>query len=103
MFLPLAGYSLWAQTTKETQMAHDLATTNGKTAMMYTGEVPWHRLGTKLDQPATAREAIEAAGLNYAVELKPLKTTDGTDVWTRKATVRMDTNDVLGVVGNGYV
>jgi phage/plasmid-like protein (TIGR03299 family) len=84
-------------------MAHNLASTNGKTAMMYTGEVPWHRLGTKLDQPATAQEAIQAAGLNYLVELKPLKTNDGFDIPTRKATVRKDTNDVLGVVGNGYV
>jgi hypothetical protein len=42
-------------------MPHNLATTNGKTAMMYAGEVPWHRLGTKLNEPATAREAIEAS------------------------------------------
>lgn len=66
-------------------MAHNLATTNGKTAMMYTGEVPWHKLGTKLDQPATAREAIEAAGLNYRVDLKSLATEDGTSVLQRKA------------------
>lgn len=84
-------------------MAHNLAMTNGKTAMMYVGEVPWHRLGIKLDQPATARDAIEAAGLNYLVELKSLKTSDGNEVATRKATVRSDTSDVLGVVGNGYV
>ena len=42
-------------------MAHDLATTNGRTAMAYFGEVPWHRLGTSLEEPATAEEAIEAA------------------------------------------
>ncbi len=84
-------------------MAHNLASTNGRTSMMYIGEVPWHRLGTKLDQPATAREAIEAAGLDYRVDLKSLKTTDGNEVRNRKATVRSDTNDVLGVVGNGYV
>jgi phage/plasmid-like protein (TIGR03299 family) len=84
-------------------MAHNLSTTAKKTAMMYVGDVPWHHLGTKLDQPATAREAIEAAGLNYLVELKPLKTNDGNEVPTRKATVRVDTSDVLGVVGNGYV
>ncbi|WP_254511387.1 DUF932 domain-containing protein [Anatilimnocola floriformis] len=84
-------------------MAHNLATTNGNSAMMYTGEVPWHRLGTKLDQPATAREAIEAAGLNYRVDLKPLATTEGTSVPQRKGVVRADTGDVLGVVGNSYV
>ena len=44
-------------------MAHNLATTNGKAAMFYFGEAPWHKLGTKLENPATAAEAIEAAGL----------------------------------------
>ena len=39
-------------------MAHELATTNGRTAMMYAGEVPWHKLGTRLNEPATAREAM---------------------------------------------
>jgi phage/plasmid-like protein (TIGR03299 family) len=84
-------------------MPHNLAKTNGKIAMMYAGEVPWHRLGTKLDQPATAREAIHAAGLDYLVELKPLETSEGNEVPIRKATVRTDTNEVLGVVGNGYI
>ena len=84
-------------------MAHNLATTNGKPAMMYSGEVPWHRLGTRLEEPATAREAIEAAGLGYEVELKDLATTDGTPVRMRKAVRRCDTGDVLGVVGTSYV
>lgn len=84
-------------------MAHDLATTNRKPAMMYAGEVPWHQLGTRLDEPATAREAIEAAGLNYLAELKDVQTTNGTPVPQRKAVVRSDTGDVLGVVGKSYV
>lgn len=84
-------------------MAHDLATTNGKPAMMYAGEVPWHQLGTRLDEPATAREAIEAAGLNYLAELKDVQTVGGTPVPQRKAVVRSDTGDVLGVVGKSYV
>ena len=44
-------------------MAHNLATTNGKTSFFYYGEAPWHGLGQKLDAPATAQEAITAAGL----------------------------------------
>ena len=84
-------------------MAHELATTNGRTAMFSAGEAPWHALGTRLDVPATAREAISAAGLDYDVTLADLATTGGIPVPSRKAVVRSDTDDVLGVVGNSYV
>jgi phage/plasmid-like protein (TIGR03299 family) len=84
-------------------MAHDLATTNGRTAMMYSGEVPWHRLGTRLEEPATANEAIDAAGLNYLAVLRDIQTGDGTPIPMRKAVIRSDSGDVLGVVGNSYV
>jgi phage/plasmid-like protein (TIGR03299 family) len=84
-------------------MSHNLATTQGKSAMMYTGEVPWHRLGTKLDEPATAREAITASGLDYQVELRSLVTDVGTPVPQRRGVVRSDSGAVLGVVGRSYV
>jgi phage/plasmid-like protein (TIGR03299 family) len=72
--------------------------------MMYVGEAPWHGLGTKLDKPATAREAIEAAGLGFTVEKVPLKTEKyERPVTGHFATVRTDTLDVLGVVGSHYV
>ncbi len=84
-------------------MVHNLAETNGRTAMMYTGESPWHRLGTKLDNPATAEEAIIAAGLDYDVMLADLQTTGGLAVPHRKAVIRSDNYSVLGVVGNNYL
>ena len=84
-------------------MSHELATTTGRTAMMYSGEVPWHGLGTRLEEPATAREAIFAAGLEYFADLRDVQTTDGNPIPNRKAVVRSDTGDVLGVVGNSYV
>ena len=84
-------------------MAHELAETNGRTAMMFFGETPWHKLGTKLERPATASEALTAAGLDYRVGLKELATTDGSPVPQRKAVIRSDTDEVLGVVGNSYV
>lgn len=83
-------------------MAHELCTVNGRTAMMYVGEVPWHGLGTRLEAPATAREAIQAAGLDYEVALADLTTTGGIPVTSRKAVIRTDTDDVLGVVGDRY-
>lgn len=83
-------------------MGHELSTVNGRTAMMYVGDVPWHGLGQRLDAPATARETIAAAGLDYEVRLTNLVTTDGTPVAQKRAVVRTDTHDVLGVVGGGY-
>ena len=32
-------------------MAHELCSVNGRTAMMYVGEVPWHGLGSQLGRP----------------------------------------------------
>ena len=83
-------------------MPHELATTNSQPSMMYVGETPWHRLGTQLNEPATAAEAIKAAGLNYQVDLHPLVTEEGIPVPQRKAVIRSDSNAVLGVVGNCY-
>ena len=84
-------------------MPHEIATTNGRPAMAYFGETPWHGLGTRLGKPATAAEAIAAAGLDYEVELESLYTGEGTKVPNRKAVVRNDDHQVLGVVGNSYV
>ncbi len=71
--------------------------------MMYVDEVPWHGLGTRLDSPATAKDAITAASLDYEVVLSDLFTKDGVLVPGRKGAIRTDSNDVLGVVGNSYV
>ena len=42
-------------------MSHNLHIHARKASMMCVGEVPWHRLGQKMDHPASAEEAIEAA------------------------------------------
>jgi len=84
-------------------MAHELATTDGRTAMMFIGDKPWHGLGSRLDTPATAAEAITAAGLDYEVTLTPMATMDGLTVPQRRAVVRYDSQRVLGVVSDRYV
>ncbi len=84
-------------------MPHNLNVTDGGPSMMYVGETPWHSLGTKLDRPATAEEAIQAAHLDFTVEKYRLKTTpNDLQVESHFATVRTDTMEVLGVVGSRY-
>lgn len=82
-------------------MAHNLRIVNGEASMAYTGQEPWHSLGTKLDSPMTAAEAIIAAKLDYKVTKEQLFLADG-----RKApaycTMASDNGAMLGVVGEKY-
>jgi len=84
-------------------MPHEVET------MMYTGTVPWHGLGTRLDNPATAQEAIIAAGLDWEVQREPIYTGVNRDVKIKDRfaicrTDRLDQNDggQLAVVGRDY-
>ena len=82
-------------------MSHNLNVTNNKPSMMYVGEAPWHNLGTKLEKPATAAEAIEAVGLGFTVERAILKTEIlNLPVPDHYATVRKNTMEILGLVGS---
>lgn len=67
---------------------------------------PWHKLGFPLGSPATTEEALVASGLDFTVVKKPLmevvKPDHPADLSHRWATVRTDTGDVLGVVGDSY-
>jgi len=89
-------------------MAHELGQFDH---MMAVKEVPWHGLGTILPDLATAKEAIEAAHLDWEVHKRPLRYTyqneDGTfspyTVPRSYTTVRSDTRQSLGIVGENYV
>jgi phage/plasmid-like protein (TIGR03299 family) len=76
---------------------------------------PWHGLGAVLDQsPATIAEAIEASGLGWSVAKEPIAIDRGETSaadWSAArceeipgfyATVRQDTREVLGIVGERY-
>jgi len=92
-------------------VAHNLNIENGKVAMMWVGQVPWHGLGTQLEKPPTTQDAIKAANLDWDVGLKPLYCGDGEHFYeyplNRKAIVRLDKwgqPDCVpfGMVGNEY-
>jgi phage/plasmid-like protein (TIGR03299 family) len=79
----------------------------GRAAVFVVGEPPWHGLGTVIDAAVTSEEAIKLAGLDWKVEkwaLKAIKWPIAEEVtvpgWY--ATVRTDTNAVLGVVSRQY-
>lgn len=82
-------------------MAHELEIINNEASMFYTGATPWHRLGQRFLQPPTTEEALEAAKLNWDVGLRPLFNEYGSRS-THQETFRVDTGDVLGVVGPNY-
>jgi len=79
-------------------MSHNI---NGN-KMFYYGQTPWHNLGVELKNPATAKEAIEAADLDYKIELQPIFLRNNVEIQNAKASVRVDTNQALGIVTDRY-
>jgi phage/plasmid-like protein (TIGR03299 family) len=81
--------------------------------MFSVREVPWHELGAVLERPpASIADAIEASGLGWRVAKEPLTVDRSNDPLAGEtpyepfdgwyATVRQDTREVLGIVGERY-
>lgn len=92
-------------------MAHELTRReNGIYEMAYVGQSPWHELGTYLgDEQVTGRVMMAAAGIDWSVETRNLLYQKHGDTRTELvvvpdhvATVRADTQDILGVVSRDY-
>ncbi|RLJ77343.1 DUF932 domain-containing protein [Pedobacter alluvionis] len=98
-------------------MAHNINFNEqtGKHSFFSVKEKAWHGLGQIITDYPTSSEAIKFAGLNYTVEKRPLFTYDGEnhhgdtdlvipeiEVPNYYATLRTDTDQVLGVVGKDY-
>ena len=99
-------------------MAHNIHYNQqtGKHSFFSVKEKAWHNLGTIVEDYPTSSEAIQFAGLDYTVEKRPLFTLDHfnqssegfeqkkvtIEVPNHFATVRTDTEEVLGVVGKEY-
>jgi phage/plasmid-like protein (TIGR03299 family) len=69
-------------------------------------EVPWMKIGTRVDQAVTAAEAIELAGLNWEAERRPAGYVGNDGSWkvhpNRVAIVRGDTDEVLSNRAEAY-
>ncbi len=100
-------------------MAHNLNYNDktGKHSFFSVKEKAWHGLGQIVEGYVTSKEALEFAGLDYNVEKRPLFTYDTENFKANEdmdikipeievpayfATVRTDTDQVLGVVGKDY-
>jgi phage/plasmid-like protein (TIGR03299 family) len=91
-------------------MAHEITEHDN---MFSVREVPWHGLGTIIDDHPTIEEAIVASGLDWEAEIEKMvvqriignddaQVTIDIPVQDQFAVVRKDKNIVLGVVGNRY-
>lgn len=64
-------------------------------------EVPWHGLGTIVQEAPTSADALRLAELDWNVIQKPVFT-DGIEIPNYKANVRDKDNSVLGIVTDRY-
>lgn len=98
--------SFGSTVTEKTLQAFHLRTPRTPSPYPEVAPSPWHKLGFELTSPVTTREALEASGLDFTVTKKPLKDIVKRDfraeVSNRWVTLRSDTGDVLGIVGEDY-
>lgn len=103
-------------------MAHNIEIVNGVASFAENGkkERAWHGLGQVFDRPMFVEEALKASHADYRVELRPImpivndmamfeglnlegEEVDNNLIQGFKATMRMDTHKVLGIVkANSY-
>jgi phage/plasmid-like protein (TIGR03299 family) len=99
-------------------MAHQIEIKGGKAKMAYANEVPWHRLGTKMNGLQTAEAMLAAAEADFDVALTSVAAIDAEGNFIRnpdgspviisdsRATVRCNpdgTFDGLSTVGTRFV
>lgn len=64
--------------------------------------VPWHGLGTKVQDACTSAEALKAAELDWNVEARPIFTDSKIQIPGYVANTRDRDNSVLGIVSDKY-
>lgn len=87
-------------------MSHEIEVIAGKAQMAYSGEVPWHGLGTRVGDNLTPREMMEAAGLDWSVEKHDVyyRTPEGNYIATpgKQALIRSNDGRYLDIVSDKW-
>jgi phage/plasmid-like protein (TIGR03299 family) len=87
-------------------MSHAIDMTNGKPAVAYVGQVPWHGLGEELEEDASLDEWRIAAGLDWEVRNSPVMFMQPDEglryVDNKNVLYRSDTGGPLGLVSDQY-
>ncbi len=88
-------------------MSHELAlTADGRPAMAYIGEQPWHGLGQELEEGADISVWAKASGMDMELKESPVmgETSEGDTLILpdKKILYRADTNEALSCVGQKY-
>ena len=71
-------------------------------SMFYVREVPWHGIGTKVDDAPTSADALNLAGLGWMVEQTDVYTDAGLVIPGYKANRRSTDGSILGIVSDRY-
>ena len=71
-------------------------------SMMYVREVPWHGLGTKVNEAPTSKEAIKLAELDWNVNPTVIYDANGKEISGYKANMRDSDQSILGIVSDRY-
>lgn len=84
-------------------MAHELARrADGRAAIAFVGETPWHGLGQSLTRDSDLETWRREAGLDWEAIATPVIAGDYGQAHDYKAIVRSDNKKVLSVVGAKY-
>lgn len=85
-------------------MAHMLEIVEGKAQMAYTGDLPWHGLGTKVSNDLTPEQMLKAAGLDWTVDPVELfaEVGDKRLATGHRALVRSTDQRVIDVITNDW-
>lgn len=71
-------------------------------SMFYVRQVPWHGLGTMVQEAPTSEDALHMAELDWRVEQTPVFTDAGIEIPGYKANRRNTDGSVLGIVSDRY-